>query len=193
MLAELLDAWAEKDPLGLHGFDEWYRVLQDGRRVEASAPGSSPPKGKKQAARGPGDKEGERVEAAASAARGSSGKDDDEGADKVKEEREEESGPQVRLRLVIPLAGAGMIVGKQGKTIKGINSKTGAYAALQKDPLESDPARKELIIKGTRAQAYTAKDELLNVMLQWLRNAPEEEGGGTGTTRRRHGCCRPGS
>ena len=99
----------------------------------------------------------------------------------------------MRLRLVIPLAGAGMIVGKQGKTIKGINSKTGAYAALHKDPLESDPSRKELIIKGTRAQAHKAKEELLSVMLQWLRNAPEEEGGGAGTTRRRRCCCRPGS
>ncbi len=59
---------------------------------------------------------------------------------------------QVRLVVVIPLAGAGMIVGKEGKTIKGINHKTGALAALAKAPLESDPSRKELIITGTRAQ-----------------------------------------
>ena len=58
----------------------------------------------------------------------------------------------MRLVVVIPLAGAGMIVGKEDKTIKGINDKTGAFAVLAKAPLESDPARKELIVTGTRAQ-----------------------------------------
>jgi len=89
---------------------------------------------------------------------------------------------QVRMRLIIPLAGAGMVVGKQGKTIKTINVKTGAHAALAKDPLDHDPSRKELIIQGTRAQAYKCKDEVLTVMLQWLRNAPEEPGGGPGAS-----------
>jgi hypothetical protein len=94
-----------------------------------------------------------------------------------------DGGVAVRLVVVIPLAGAGMIVGKQGKTIKAINDKTGALAALAKAPLESDPSRKELIITGSRAQVHRAKDELLTVMLQWLRNAPEEPGGGPGATK----------
>ena len=94
-----------------------------------------------------------------------------------------DGGVAVRLVVVIPLAGAGMIVGKQGKTIKAINDKTGALAALAKAPLESDPSRKELIITGSRAQVHRAKDELLTVMLQWLRNAPEERGGGPGATK----------
>jgi len=64
---------------------------------------------------------------------------------------------QVRQTLIIPLAGAGMIVGKQGKTIKMINTKTGANAALAKDPLESDKTRKELVIKGTHAQVHTTQ------------------------------------
>lgn len=64
---------------------------------------------------------------------------------------------QVRQTLIIPLAAAGMIVGKQGKTIKMINTKTGANAALAKDPLESDKTRKELVIKGTRAQVHTTQ------------------------------------
>jgi hypothetical protein len=37
-----------------------------------------------------------------------------------------DGGVAVRLVVVILVAGAGMIVGKQGKTIKAINDKTGA-------------------------------------------------------------------
>ena len=94
-----------------------------------------------------------------------------------------DGGVAVRLVMVIPYASAGIVVGQQGKTIKAINDKTGALAALAKAPLESDPSRKELIITGSRAQVHRAKDELLTVMLQWLRNAPEEPGGGPGATK----------
>ena len=80
-----------------------------------------------------------------------------------------DGGVAVRLVMVIPYAGAGMIVGQQGKTIKAINEKTGAFAALANSTLQGDPSRKNLIITGSRAQVHRAKDELLTVMLRWLR------------------------
>jgi hypothetical protein len=81
----------------------------------------------------------------------------------------------VRLVVVIPLAGAGIIVGKQGKIINNINDKTGAFAQLATAPLESDPASKELIITGSRAQVHRVKDDLLTMLLQMLRNATGDD------------------
>ena len=36
---------------------------------------------------------------------------------------------------------------------------------------------------AARGQVHKAKDELLTVMLQWLRNAPDEPGGGPSATK----------
>lgn len=168
MLAELLDSWSDKDASAqLRGFDEWLRVLQEGRKDEVTKQSGTSAK-----VRQGGRDERERARS----------QDETMNVASTSGRGEKPDGVEVRLRVVIPLAGAGMIVGKQGKTIKSINAKTGAFAALAKDPLESDPTRKELTIKGTRGQVHAAKDELLAVMLQWLRNAADEEGGGAEAT-----------
>ena len=97
------------------------------------------------------------------------------GTDNETEARADE---QVRFKFVVPLASAGIIIGKQWKTIKGIKVKTGANVVLAKDPMENNSRHKELVIDGTRSQANEAEKELLAVMLQWLRKAPEQPGGG---------------
>eukprot|EP00802_Teleaulax_amphioxeia_P003905 Tamp_03908.p1 GENE.Tamp_03908~~Tamp_03908.p1 ORF type:complete len:930 (+),score=316.91 Tamp_03908:693-3482(+) len=176
MLCEILSAWAEKDETGTaehQGVEAWEKAIRSSMQEDAGTrqPPANPTKDKKQANQKAPDSHGVAKEDSVAAGKGGVAA------------RGKDAAAQVRLVVVIPCAGAGMIVGKEGKTIKGINHKTGALAALAKAPLEDNPSRKELIITGTRAQVHKAKDELLTVMLQWLRNAPDEPGGGPSATK----------
>jgi len=87
-----------------------------------------------------------------------------------------------RLELTIPVAAAGMVVGKQGKTIKNIKLRSGASVWLAPEPLASDPSRKAITLTGSAAQVAAARESVLEVMFGWLRNAPDEEGGGRDAT-----------
>eukprot|EP00960_Hanusia_phi_P040263 754339-Hanusia_phi.AAC.5 len=95
-------------------------------------------------------------------------------------EDQREADKLIRIEMQIPVTAAGMIVGKQGKTIKNIHHRTGATVALVQDIPPEDESKKVLAIQGKKSQVKLARDIVIDLMLTWLRNAQDEQGGGPG-------------
>ena len=95
-------------------------------------------------------------------------------------EDQREADKLIRIEMQIPVTAAGMIVGKQGKTIKNIQHRTGATVALVQDVNPEDESKKVLAIQGKKSQVKLARDLVIDLMLTWLKNAQGEQGGGPG-------------
>lgn len=53
------------------------------------------------------------------------------------------------MEVEVPTRLIGLVIGKGGETIKGINTKTGAFVSLSKNDQMSNKKRKVLTINGT--------------------------------------------
>ena len=56
----------------------------------------------------------------------------------------------------VPAAKCGLVIGRQGETIKQINSESGAHVELQRETA-NNPHEKVFTIKGTGAQIHVAQ------------------------------------
>lgn len=69
----------------------------------------------------------------------------------------------------------GLVIGKGGETIKGINAKTGAFVCLSKDEF-SHRNRKILTISGTEDLCLIAKYEVEKIIQKGLANLQSTSG-----------------
>lgn len=69
----------------------------------------------------------------------------------------------------------GLIIGKGGETIKGINAKTGAFVCLSKDEY-SKRNRKIVTITGTEDLSLIAKYEVEKIIQKGLSNLQNSGG-----------------
>jgi len=73
------------------------------------------------------------------------------------------------MEVEVPTRLIGLVIGKGGDTIKGINTKTGAFVCLNKDDL-TRKARKVLTISGTEDLCWIAKYEIDKIVQKGLIN-----------------------
>jgi predicted PilT family ATPase len=74
-----------------------------------------------------------------------------------------------RIDVEVPVRLIGLVIGKGGETIKGINTKTGAFVCLSKDEMH-DKNKKILTISGTEDLCLIAKYEIDLIIQNGLKN-----------------------
>ena len=74
-----------------------------------------------------------------------------------------------KIEVEVPVRLIGLVIGKGGETIKGINAKTGAFVCLNKDET-SRKNRKILTITGTEDLCLIAKYEVEKIIQKGLSN-----------------------
>lgn len=80
-----------------------------------------------------------------------------------------------KIEMQVPVRLIGLIIGKGGETIKGINTKTGAFVCLSKDEY-SKRNRKILTITGTEDLCLIAKYEVDKIIQKGLMNLQNSGG-----------------
>lgn len=71
-----------------------------------------------------------------------------------------------RTEYSVPLNVVGMIIGKSGETIKGINARTGAFVCVSKEPEHLNLNYKVLLVSGPPECQEAAKLEIQAIMLK---------------------------
>lgn len=79
------------------------------------------------------------------------------------------------IEVEVPVRLIGLVIGKGGETIKGINAKTGAFVCLNKEET-SRRNRKILTITGTEGVCMIAKYEIDKIIQKGLINLQNQSG-----------------
>jgi far upstream element-binding protein len=80
-----------------------------------------------------------------------------------------------KIEVEVPVRLIGLVIGRGGETIKGINTKTGAFVCLSKDEIH-DKARKILTITGPEDLCLIAKYEIDQIVQNGLKNLQKQGG-----------------
>jgi far upstream element-binding protein len=80
------------------------------------------------------------------------------------------------LQVPIPNDKVGLIIGRGGMTIKGIQERTGANIQIPPEPDANDPTVRTIEISGEKEQAENAQNEVYSLLAQ----GPPGGGGGGG-------------
>ena len=73
-------------------------------------------------------------------------------------------GPET-IDLPVPNDKVGLIIGRQGATVKGVQDRTGVHVQIPKEPDAHDPSTRTIIISAqTRAAVESAKQEILALL-----------------------------
>lgn len=64
----------------------------------------------------------------------------------------------------------GLVIGKNGETVKSINARTGAFVTLSREPEHQNSNEKILLISGNEETIENAKREVLSLVENGLRH-----------------------
>lgn len=78
-----------------------------------------------------------------------------------------------KIEMEVPVRLIGLVIGRGGETIKGINTKTGAFVCLSKDEMH-DRTKKVLTISGPEDLCLIAKYEIDLIIQNGLKNLQKQ-------------------